>query len=70
MAAQLVQVVLDVAQGDLPAAGVEHVEGEQLGGLDHAHGTDRRPAVVGLSSNTPLCLAAVSRPRESNTRVW
>jgi hypothetical protein len=34
--------VLDVAQGDLPAAGVEHVEGEQLGGLDHAHGTDRR----------------------------
>ena len=35
--AQLAEVAFDVAEGDLPAAGVEQIEREHLGRLDRAH---------------------------------
>ena len=43
--------------GDAVIVAVGHVEdvaGDQLDGLDLAHGTDRRPAVAPMSPNTPL----------------
>jgi len=55
MVAQRAEVVLDVGQGDLAPPAVEHIEGEQLGGLGHTHGTDRRPAVAWMWPNTPWC---------------
>jgi hypothetical protein len=46
MTGQLGQVTLDVAEGE-PRSGLlgtlEHVGGNQLGTLDHTHGTDGRP---------------------------
>ena len=48
MAGQLGQMALDVAEGE-PRAGLlsggEHVGSNQLAGLDHAHATDRKPAL-------------------------
>jgi hypothetical protein len=32
----------------IAVGGVEDVAGNQLDGLDHAHSTDRRPAMAGL----------------------
>ena len=56
MAAQLAEVVLDVAQRDLACTGIEHVQGDQLGGLHDAHGGDCRPAMAPMSSDTPSCV--------------
>jgi hypothetical protein len=49
MSGQLGQVTLDVAEGDALASLVgvlEQVGGQQLGTLDHTHGTVRRPGVT------------------------
>ena len=50
MAGQLRKVALHVAEGE-PLMGLlegtEHVGGNDLAGLDHAHGLDRRGAVAG-----------------------
>ena len=37
MAARVVDVVLDVVERDLAGTGAEHIQGDQLGGLDDAH---------------------------------
>ena len=49
MAGQLGQVTLYVAEGEALAdlrGEVEQVGGNQLGGLDHAHGVDCRPPIA------------------------
>jgi hypothetical protein len=49
MAGQLGQVSLDVAEDDAApvfVGALEQVRGQQLAGLDHAHGVDRRPAIA------------------------
>ena len=51
MASQLGQMVLDVAEGDALAGLVGEVEdaaGNQLDGLDHAHGVDCRALIADL----------------------
>ena len=62
MSGQLGQVTLDAAEGEaLARLGVaEQVGGQQLGTLDHTHGTDRRPVAAPKWSNTPLCLRPIS----------
>ena len=60
---------------------VEDVAGEKLDGLDHKHGTDRRPFTALRSSNTRRLpdrngmnfqndRSAVSRSRACKTPVW
>ena len=54
MAGQLGQVTLDVAEGDALAGllgEVEDVAGNQLDGLDHAHGVDCRPPIAEVVEN-------------------
>ena len=55
MASQLGQMALDVAEGDALAGlvgEVEDVAGNQLDGLDHAHGVDCR--ATGTCTGCPL----------------
>ena len=82
MAGQLGQMALDVAEGE-PRAGLlsggEHVGSNQLAGLDHAHGTDRKPAlpegvaarVTTSSSGQPKAvIAAADRAVSCDEPVW
>ena len=54
MSGQLGQVTLDVAEGEALAGllgEVEDVAGNQLDGLDHAHGVDCRPPIAEVVEN-------------------
>jgi hypothetical protein len=59
--AQLTEVVLDVAKGDLAPPGVEHIEGDHPDGLDHAHGMDCRPPMAEVVEITFVPTASVKR---------
>ena len=58
MSGQLGQVALDVAEGQ-PLAGLlgdgEDGAGNQLDGLDHAHGVDRRPPPIAEVVENYVC---------------
>jgi hypothetical protein len=64
MAGQLRQVPLHVPEGDALAVlleGTEHVGGDELDGLDHAHGMDCRRLWPGWSKITFVPTASVKR---------